>query len=499
MRTLLLSIKKNRSQERRKSALVLATLICCAAGQALALSDSIPRNAPPEELITIGSGNAPYTGEVVVPAGKSKVLRFDRVIKDVMVGNEEVADVIALTDKSLYVLGRELGPTSLTLYGSNRRLLGVIDLQVSYDLLNLKRRYYELMPGENIEVRPSGESIILSGLVTGSGVSSRASQIAEQYAPGNVVNMLGIRSSQQVMLKVRFAEVKRSASKAMGLSTDVLFNSGQEVGLFNSGILNPDAFAAAFGAFEIGDVSISLLLDALEEKGLVKTLAEPTLVAISGETASFLAGGEFPVPVNATNSQSDSSFSAVRLGIEFKEFGVRLGFTPTVIGDTINLIVEPEVSALDPESGVQLLDLTIPGLTTRRARTTVELKNGQSFAIAGLLQEDFLEEIKQFPGADNIPILGSLMRSASYQREETELAIIITPFIVEPADGADLALPTDSLILPYDLELFFLGQVEANGEGGGWVPRQLYRARAGETEAYIRYGGVDGGVGYIVE
>ena len=494
-----LSIKNDKRRRHRKSAFVLIALACCTASQGLAQDTSMPRNASTEELIMIGSGNGPYTGEVTVPAGKSKVLRFDQTIADVMVGDAEIADVIALTDRSLYVLGRDFGPTSLTLYGKNRRLLGVIDLQVSYDFLNLKRRYYELMPGENIEVRPGGGSIVLSGQVTGSDVSSRASQIAEQYAPENVVNMLEVGRSQQVMLKVRFAEVKRSASKALGLSTDVLFNSGQEVGIFNSGILNPDAFASAFGAFELGDVSISLLLDALEEKGLVKTLAEPTLVAISGERASFLAGGEFPVPVSATDSRSNSSSSAVRLGIEFKEFGVRLGFTPTVIGDTINLVVEPEVSALDPESGVRLLDLVIPGLTTRRARTTVELKNGQSFAIAGLLQEDFLEEIKQLPGADNIPILGSLMRSASYKREETELAIIITPFIVEPVEDASLTLPTDNLILPYDLELFFLGQVEGNGEGGAWIPRQLYRGQTGDKDSYIRYGGVDGGVGYIVE
>ncbi len=474
---------------------VMAAAPACAFAQAEALI----RNAPQEELISISAGQGPFTGEVTVPAGKSVILRFDQTVVDVMVGNPEIADVIALTDKSVYVLGKDIGPTSLTLYGRNRRLLGIVDLQVSYDLLNLKRRYYELMPGENIQVRPSGASVVLSGTASSSSVSEKASSIAQQYAPNSVVNMLDISQSQQVMLKVRFAEIKRTASKAMGLNTNVLFNSGQEVGLFNSGILNPDAFASAFGAFKLGDVSIELLMDALEEKGIVKTLAEPTLVAISGERASFLAGGEFPVPVSATGSQS-GEFTGLRIGIEFKEFGVRLGFTPTVLGDTINLVVEPEVSALDPESGIQLLDLVIPGLTTRRARTTVELKNGQSFAIAGLLQEDFMEEVKQLPGADNLPILGSLLRSASYERQDTELAIIITPYIVEPAADAALALPTDSLILPHELELFFLGQVEGNAQGGAWIPRQFYKnAAKGETETVTTYGGVDGNVGYILE
>lgn len=480
-----------------------AAVAAVAISPAKAQDNAVPRKAPQEEFITIGSTNGPFTGEVTVPAGKSVVLNFDQTVRDVMIGNPEVADVIALTDRSIYVLGREFGPTSLTLYGSNRRLLGVIDLQVTFDLLNLKRRYYELMPEENIEVRPSGASIVLSGQVTGSDVSSRAAQIAQRYAPDAVVNMLSIGKSQQVMLKVRFAEVKRNASRAMGLSTNVLFNEGKEVGILNSGILNPDAFATAFGAFELGDVSISLLLDALETKGIVKTLAEPTLVAISGEKASFLAGGEFPVPANVSQQGAggtdDVNLGFFRLGIDFKEFGVRLGFTPTVLGDTINLVVEPEVSALDPESGIQLGDFVIPGLTTRRARTTVELKNGQSFAIAGLLQEDFVDELSQLPGADNFPIIGALMRSASFEREETELAIIITPYIVEPAADDDLDLPTDYLVLPYDLELFFMGQVEANGEGGGWAPRQLYGAQTGRKNSSVRMGGLDGDVGYILE
>lgn len=484
-------------------ALALTSLAIAITGPAAAQDNGLPRNAPQEEFISFASTNGPFTGEVAVPAGKSVVLRFDQRVTDVMIGNPEVADVIALTDRSIYVLGKEFGPTSLTLYGSNRRLLGVVDLQVTYDLLNLKRRYYELLPQENIEVRSSGASIVLSGLVSGSDVSSRASQIAQQYAPDNpeaVVNMLSIGKSQQVMLKVRFAEVKRSASKAMGLTSNVLFNEGKEVGIFNSGILNPDAFATAFGAFNLGDVSISLLLDALETKGIVKTLAEPTLVAISGEKANFLAGGEFPVPANVTNNSGGGDLGFFRLGIEFKEFGVRLGFTPTVLGDTINLVVEPEVSALDPESGIQLADFVIPGLTTRRARTTVELKNGQSFAIAGLLQEDFVDELSQMPGADNFPIVGALMRSGSFKREETELAIIITPYIVEPARDGELDLPTDYLVLPLDLEIFFMGQVEANGEGGGWVPRQLYRTGdGGRQNSPVRVGGIDGEVGYILE
>jgi pilus assembly protein CpaC len=283
------------------------------------------------------------------------------------------------------------------------------------------------------------------------------------------------------MLAVRFAEVSRSALQEVGISTDVFFNSGKEVGAFQTGrqisqnftapgsvsngfiqdiVSDPQKFGSVFGKFALGDVSFDLLLDALEKKGIISVLAEPNLIAVSGQTASFLAGGEFPVPVNV-----DTQDGRGRIGIEFKEFGVRLGFTPTVVGDTINLVVEPEVSELDRQNGIVLDDIVVPGLTTRRTRTTVDLKNGQSFSIAGMLQRKFIDEIDQMPGVGDVPVLDALARSAAYRREDTELAIIITAYLVEPSNAGELSIPHDHLVLPHELELFLLGKTE----GAEWL------------------------------
>jgi pilus assembly protein CpaC len=324
---------------------------------------------------------------------------------------------------------------------------------------------------------------------------------------------MSIKQSQQVMLAVRFAEVKRSALKEVGISTDVFFNSGKEVGAFQTGrqivenftptqnvqnyfiqdlISDPAKFGAAFGKFALGDFSFDLLLDALEEKGIISVLAEPNLIAVSGEPATFLAGGEFPVPVGV-----EGSSGRVTVTIEFKQFGVLLEFTPTVVGDTINLVVKSEVSELDRANGIRLNDIVIPGLTTRRATTTVDLKNGQSFSIAGMLQRKFLDEIDQMPGLGDIPVLGALARSAAYRREDTELAIAITAYLVEPSMSPDaLAMPYDSVTFPHELELFLLGRTE----GGDWLNGGARPNRTSVQTPVARRNdsGVDGPVGFVV-
>jgi len=205
-------------------------------------------------------------------------------------------------------------------------------------------------------------------------------------------------------------------------------------------------------------------LDALEQKGVLTTLAEPTLVAVSGETANFLAGGEFPVPV--ASAAEDGS---IRITIEFKEFGVKLAYTPTVVGDKINLVIEPEVSVLDPQNGIVLNSIEIPGLITRRASTTVDLKNGQSFAIAGLLQEVFEDDVDQIPGLGSIPIIGALARSSSYRKNESELMIVVTPYIVEPVEGDDILTPTDTFKRPTEGDLFLRGAVEGVTNTSGYI------------------------------
>lgn len=412
------------------------------------------------ERIQLTGLGGPVTGEISIAQSQSQVLQFDTDIGHSLIANPEVADIIPMTDHSLYVLGKEKGTTTLTLFDVNKKLLGVFSVNITHDLAQLKKRIYDLAPNENILVSQNGDSIVLSGNASSSSVSLMAASLAEQHAPNAVMNAVKTNESQQVMLSVKIAEVQRSASKALGLATNYSFSGNDGNLSFFSGILNPEAFIAGIANTTEGRSQIGVTLDALEDNGLLTTLAEPNLVAISGETAYFLAGGEFPIPVG-TNSND----GGLDVRIEFKEFGVRLSYTPTVIGDTINLVIEPEVSSLDPANGIILDSITIPGLITRRASTTVELKNGQSFAIAGLLQESFEDRIRQIPGIGSIPILGALARSSSYERNETELLIIVTPYIVEPYEGSDYNLPTDNAQRPTEAELFILGEVE-----GGITP-----------------------------
>ncbi len=391
-----------------------------------------------------------------MPINKSQVIRADRPFARALIGNPEIADVLPLTDQSLYVLGKKMGTTSLTLYDRRNMLIAVVDVIVGPDVIGLKRQLSELFPGSSAGARISNELIVLEGMVSSAVAADRAFQLAETYAPGKVVNMLSVGASQQVMLEVRFSEVKRSALKQIGAGFFVGNDSGSFTGAIGGGAsLTPDAVTGEgvlglgaivdsfgiltkrFGAFGL---NFDAALDALERKGAITTLAEPTLVALSGETATFLAGGEFPIPV-VQDGGSDSGSRSIT--VQFKPFGVSLAFTPTVLADgVINMIVAPEVSSIDPTASIVINNLRIPGLQTRRAKTVVELKDGQSFALAGLIRRDFQDTVRQFPILGSIPIIGALFRSTNFQREETELVIIVTPRLVKPvkagtAQGAD--------------------------------------------------------------
>jgi pilus assembly protein CpaC len=402
--------------------------------------------------------NAARAGELLVPLNKSQVIEVDRPFAEVSIGNPEIADVVALTRDSLYVFGKQFGTTSLTITDNNGRLIAVIDLVVSYDIEGLKAQMFELLPGEAVQVRPASDGLVLSGHLSNASRMQRALALAERYAPGKITNLMEVTGSQQVMLAVRFAEVSREVIKQLGANTDFLFEGGDVdiEGIFGNGIsLDPLSFGTGAFAFSNGDVALNLVLDALEEKGVVRTLAEPNLIALSGDTASFLAGGEFPIPVGQSEDEN-----GVDITIEFKPFGVSLSFTPTVIGEElINLELFTEVSDIDRETSIRLSDLIIPGLTTRRARTTVELGNGQSFAIAGLLRDDFEDTVRKYPLLGDVPILGQLFRSNGYQLDQTELVVIVTPYLVQPASPTALITPADLFQAPSDAELFLFGKV----------------------------------------
>ena len=421
--------------------------------------------------------NAMHGGQLDVPLNKSQILTVDRPFTKALVGNQEIADILPMSNRSLYVLGKKMGTTSLTLYDSKGNLIAVVDIAVGPDVVGLRRQLSELMPSEKIGARMSNEAVVLTGTLSSAPAVDRAVQIAHTYAGDKIVNMLSVGASQQVMLEVRFSEMTRSAAKQIGINSAFISDSGKFLGgtgnnsvstsLLTDGAGRPivdigaisDAFGVVAGSFDIGKLNITGVLDALERKGVVTTLAEPTLVALSGETASFLAGGEFPIPVAQDSGGNGSGSRSIT--VEFKPFGVSLGFTPTVLEDgIINLVVEPEVSSIDPSASVTISGLVVPGLQTRRASTTLELRDGQSFAIAGLLRKDFQDTVRQFPILGSIPIIGSLFRSTGFQKAETELVIIVTPRLVQPMKADQVSLPTDRVLPPHELDLFLMGRTD---------------------------------------
>jgi pilus assembly protein CpaC len=448
---------------------------------------------PAAAQITVSDADGVRAGELAVPLNKSQVLRSDRPYAKALIGNPEIADILPLSDRSLYVLGKKMGTTSLTLYDRNNMLIAVVDIAVGPDVIALKRQLSELMPEDQVGARISNDSLILEGVVSSGVAADKAVQVAESYAPGKVINLLSIGSAQQVMLEVRFSEIKRGALKDIGVSMFV--NGGGNNGFqgaigggssltsstgttvtsvtdpvtgvtTTSSTPNPptlslgaivDSFGILGRVFHIAGLDINATLNALERKGVVTTLAEPTLVALSGETASFLAGGEFPIPV----AQSGTNGGDAAISVEFKSFGVSLAFTPTVLADgVINIDVAPEVSSIDPSASVVINNLRVPGLQTRRAHTTVELRDGESFALAGLIRRDFRDTIRQFPGLGSIPIIGALFRSTNFEKEETELVIIVTPRLVKPVRAAAMKVPTDRATPPDEADLFLLGRTD---------------------------------------
>jgi len=377
---------------------LLHTGICALALVAGGLATATPALAQTRDALPRAASL--HAGELEVPVNKSKVVTAYRAIARAMIGSSDVADVLPLSERSIYVLGKKFGTTSLTLYDRNNRVIAVMDVNVGPDVEGLRKQLGELIPGQNIEARLSNGSVLLTGLVNDAGAAARAANLAKGFAGDKVINMISLGGSQQVMLEVRFAEVTRQAGEQLGLRTSASSRDGTFRGVLGDASSSPgrDAFTTdsspvlgavtnSFGilskSFSIGSVDLDMTLDALEKRGLSKTLAEPTLVALSGERASFLAGGEFPIPVaqSGTTGGTTTGNQGSAITVEFKSFGVSLGFTPTVLADkVISLLVEPEVSSLDPSASVSINGLVIPGLKTRRASTTVELRDGESFA-----------------------------------------------------------------------------------------------------------------------
>ncbi|TPI08461.1 type II and III secretion system protein family protein [Mesorhizobium sp. B4-1-3] len=386
--------------------------------------------------------SANKNASIKVAKGKPKTIMTSAAFYQIVIGDPEIANVNPLTDKSFYVLGNNLGTTGIALFDQNKQLVGTIDIEVTLDTDQLASTIRASVPDAKIKVGSANGRVVLSGEADDAVAADKASKIASRFS-GNeeVINSVNISSSQQVQLNVRFVEINRQAGQDLGAKYAANFAYG--IGN-RKVVLNPDGGTVTgagtgeiIGSLLSNGVSIDIAIKALEERGLARRLAEPNLIARSGQTASFLAGGEFPIPVSEDNG---------KISVTYKKYGVGLDFTPTVLKDgLVSLDIAPEVSSIDPSASIQVSSgISIPAFIVRRARTSVDLKNGQSFMIAGLLQSQNDITTSRVPGIGRLPVLGPLFSSKSYQRRETDLVIIVTPYLVKPVDPSKkMVEPTD--------------------------------------------------------
>jgi pilus assembly protein CpaC len=459
----------------------------------------------------------PSINRLFVPIYHSKAVGLDRPAARVSVGNPDIADILILRASQLYVIGKDLGTTNVLLWDKSDNLVGNFDVQITHDLEDLKRKIFELLPGEEIEVFSAQRSLVLRGTVSTIAAMDAALNIAKGYlaqvgtsvettefamkgeddSDGDVINLLQVGGGQQVMLEVKVAEIERSTIKRMEAQFNAMSvrSNRWSVGGVNGGATFPDAlfgedglrtgvfqerapFGPVIDEFAPSDLQIedqglfasflsssaifNLALDAAKENGMAKVLAEPTLTTLTGEQASFLSGGEFPIPVpNGDNGTT----------IEFKEFGIKLDFLPVVLGNgKINFKLNVSVSELINDGSVAVsgndgITQFLPrSLRTRNASVTLEMNDGETMGMAGLINESLRQAVTKFPGLGEIPVLGALFRSQEFQNRETELVILVTPRLAKPLSPEDITLPTDGFVEPTDLEWYLLGKTEGRKE-----------------------------------
>lgn len=453
------------------------------------------------ETLKVMSGAA--TRNLNVPMNRAIVVESDQPFAELSIANANIADISTLSDRSIYILGKSPGNTTLTLLAPDGSLIANVQVVVTPDLTEFKERLRQVLPDEQIEVRSANDGIILSGVVSSAARLDRALDLANRYAPDRVTNMLSVGGTQQVMLKVRFAEMQRSVAKSLsaglamqgsvfgnslGVSggSGVFVNQGQINNAFdgnlNTGVsTGNEANGRYLLGWNSGGLQLALALEALESKGVVRTLAEPNLTALSGQQAKFLAGGEYPIPVD----DGDNGIT-----IQYKPFGVELEFVPRVVDqDIINVEMRAAVSGIDSTVSYNNGGFNISSFKRRETATTVELRDGESFAIAGLLEDDFQDLAGQVPWLGDIPVLGALFRSADYKRKQSELVIIITAHLVTPTRGEALALPTDRIRVPSESELFLLGKTTG---GASNAPKSGAAAEVAKQD-------FKGSYGYVME
>ena len=449
---------------------------------------------------------------IQVEVGKGVLVHLEHRVTSVFVADPDVADVQSKSPTLIYLFGKSGGETTLFGVDDSDHVILNATIRVAYDVARLQERIHELVPRSAVSVNSVGDALVLDGTVYSSAEGEAIKKVTERFVgdPKQLVNRMKVDAPNQVNLRVRVAEISRDLIKEFGFNWDAttaagnfffglsggnvsqLSTDGKTVvtsgGLFQTRSLSTDLKTTVnnlFGAGKIGAVDLSTVIDALDNEGLITVLAEPNLTAVSGEPASFLAGGEFPVPVSSNVSNGIQTVS-----VEWKKFGVSLSFVATIgAANRISLRVMPEVSELSNNGAVVISNIQLPALTTRRADTTVDLASGQSLAIAGLLQNNVTQNVKRFPWLGDVPILGQLFRSEQFRRQESELVIIVTPYLVRPTTVANrLQLPTDGYVSSSDGDLVYTGS--------GYKPQALKKSGAPITRSGA---GLIGPVGFDLD
>ncbi|HEV2556606.1 MAG TPA: type II and III secretion system protein family protein [Bosea sp. (in: a-proteobacteria)] len=474
----------------RHRTLLSAALVLALAGPAFAQATG---QAP---VLNVGTSEHAISRKLDLSIGRSLIVELPRDAKEVFVANPKVANAVVRSARKLFIIGIADGSTSMFVIDGEGRQITALEIEVGRDLNVLRQTLRSAMPSAQIEVKPAGNSILLVGNVANASEATQAVDIANAFvgttaglfssSKGAVINSLTIRGRDQVMVKVVVSEVSRKAIKQLGINSTgewKLGNFSVMPTLDNPLPLQPQALAATAVTAGIGN-STNFTLRALERAGLSRVLAEPTVTAISGESAKFTAGGEVPVP----SGYSCDGTGLCTLGIQYRPIGVALNFTPIVLsGNKISMRIATEVTELDFENQLRLSDtrnssqqvVNAPAFRVRKSDTTVELPSGGTLATAGLIQRVSKQSLNGFPGLMNLPVIGVLFRSRDYQREETELLITATPYIAKPMEPNQVQRPDDGFVDAHDAQAVLLGRLnKIYGTGGGPAP-QAYKGRVG--------------------
>jgi len=435
----------------------------------------------------------PVARKITIGLDKSMLIELPVDLHNVLVSNPDVLDAVVQSSRQVHLLAKRAGDANAFFTGADGKRLLLLEVTVARDLAPLNDALARLLPGSRVKVESVGDNIVLTGSVMNPVDANRAADMAGRYTKDKdaVVNMLSVAAKEQVLLRVQVAEMQRSAIRRLGVNLPgVLMNSGNitftkviqnafPVSSIAPGAVSAGPFALPFVAageaaqttWSAGGNTVTAMVQALERAGLVRTLAEPNLTAISGETAKFLAGGEFPVPIASQDRQ---------ISVSWKSFGVGLSFRPIVISEgRISLNIGAEVSELSSEGAVTLSDISIPSLKVRRAETTLELPSGGTLAMAGLLSDDTRQSVEGVPGIKNLPVLGALFRSNDYQRKESELVILVTPYLATHAAHAQFARPDSGYAPSSTLRELLMGHINRIYGPPNYVPQGSYQGEFG--------------------